>query len=255
MLLLVTDTSGRDGFVGLVRASEDAQPANIDVIEEVPLAGGTFSAQLVPQIAALLEKHGFRKTDIAAFIVVSGPGSFTGLRVGLAAIKALAEILHRPIVAVSVLEVLAPYSHMIAAIHNVPDGLEVLRYAVALDASRGDAFVGEYELVIAENAENSSRGIGESLRRVDDLAALLESGSIQWIATPDQAIFDALRGRVSESKKRSVRRNLRRPRCEEIALVGRKKLAAGETVSPEQLEANYIRCSDAEIFSKPATGS
>ena len=79
----------------------------VDLIEVAPLAGGTFSAQLVPQIAALLAKHGLSKTDIDAFIVVSGPGSFTGLRVGLAAIKALAEILQKPIVPVSLLEVVA----------------------------------------------------------------------------------------------------------------------------------------------------
>src|SRR5215472_3471158 len=104
MLLLITDTSGKDGFVGLARTAESSEKT--EVIEEVPLTGGTFSAQLVPQISGLLEKHNLRKTDIDAFVVVSGPGSFTGLRVGLAAIKALAEILEKPIVPVSLLEVL-----------------------------------------------------------------------------------------------------------------------------------------------------
>jgi tRNA threonylcarbamoyl adenosine modification protein YeaZ len=78
--------------------------SEIDVLEVVPLAGGAFSAQLIPQIAALLEKHGHSKHDLEAFVVASGPGSFTGLRVGLAAIKALAEALQKPIVAISVLE-------------------------------------------------------------------------------------------------------------------------------------------------------
>ena len=90
-----------------MRAGEGTDHDKVEVIEAVPLAGGTFSAQLVPQIAALLTKHGFSKTDIDAFVVVSGPGSFTGLRVGLAAIKALAEILAKPIVPVSLLEVVA----------------------------------------------------------------------------------------------------------------------------------------------------
>ena len=79
----------------------------VQVIEVVPLAGGTFSAQLVPQIADLLERHGLQKRDIEAFAVVSGPGSFTGLRVGLAVIKALAEVLDKPIAAVSLLEAIA----------------------------------------------------------------------------------------------------------------------------------------------------
>src|SRR5579864_6726336 len=108
MLLLVTDTSGKQGSVALARAREDDRDQNaLELIEVAPLAGGAFSAQLVPQIAALLAKHDFTKTEIDAFIVVSGPGSFTGLRVGLAAIKALAEVLKKPIVPVSLLEVLA----------------------------------------------------------------------------------------------------------------------------------------------------
>src|SRR5205807_773356 len=130
MLLLATDTSGKNGSIALARiaAGEDARgpaggtPAllssgaaapgrsargDVEVIEVVPLAGGTFSAQLVPQISALLAKHGFTKNDIDGFVVASGPGSFTGLRVGLAAIKALAEILDKPIAAVSLLEAIA----------------------------------------------------------------------------------------------------------------------------------------------------
>ena len=252
MLFLVTDTSGKDGFVGLVRAGTGAHPDQVEVIEEVALAGGTFSAQLVPQISGLLEKHAFRKTDIGAFVVVSGPGSFTGLRVGLAAIKGLAEILQKPIIPLSVLEVLAPFSRSIAAIHDTAS-LSILRYAVALDASRRGAFVGEYE--ISSEPNRSPKAVGESLLSLDNLAALLESGVVQWISTPDQEIFDALRKSVCESKKRSVRRNMRRPRSEEVGIVGLQKLRAGETVPPEQLEANYIRRSDAEIFSKPASSS
>jgi tRNA threonylcarbamoyladenosine biosynthesis protein TsaB len=253
MLLLVTDTSGKEGFVGLARTGDSSE--RIDVIEEVPLAGGTFSAQLVPQISGLLEKHNLGKTDIDAFIVVSGPGSFTGLRVGLAAIKALAEILQKPIVPVSLLEVLAPTSQMIAAGHNEQKRPATFPYAVALDAGRGEAYVGQYEITITSKESASFKSVGESLLTLDNLAALLESGAAQWIASPDQAIFDALGKRVPESLRSRLRRSLRRPRSEEVARIGWQKLKDGETISPEQLDANYIRRSDAEIFSKPAPGS
>src|SRR3981189_2863051 len=109
MLLFATDTSGRHGSIALAWAEEDAQATGtelpgIEMLELVALSGGTFSAQLVPQVAATLAKHGFSKNDLAAFAVASGPGSFTGLRVGLAAIKGLAEILGKPIATVSTLE-------------------------------------------------------------------------------------------------------------------------------------------------------
>ena len=104
------------------------------MIEVVPLDGGTFSAQLVPQIAALLAKHGFNKQDVGGFAVVTGPGSFTGLRIGLAVIKALAEVLAKPIAAVSLLEAIA----VAGAAHG--------RVTAVLDAGRGDVYAGEYEV-------------------------------------------------------------------------------------------------------------
>src|ERR1700730_3856753 len=136
MLLLVTDTSRKQGTVALARAEEqevtEREVNEVEVIEVAPLAGGAFSAQLVPQIAALLTRHRLSKTEIDAFIVVSGPGSFTGLRVGLAAIKALAETLKKPIAAVSLLEVVA-----------VASGVQGKVVAV-LDGGGGGVFFGAY---------------------------------------------------------------------------------------------------------------
>src|ERR1700716_926599 len=131
-LLRATDTSGKNGSIALARVTPGQ--SDVDIVEVVPLAGGAFSAQLVPQIAALLEKHGYRKTDLGAFAVASGPGSFTGLRVGLAAIKALAEALRKPILAISLLEA------------GACSGAARGRVLTALDAGRGDVYVGDYEL-------------------------------------------------------------------------------------------------------------
>src|SRR3984893_4114569 len=131
MLLLAADTSGKHGTIALARCGPGE---GFNVIEVVPLEGGTFSAQLVPQIAALLTKHGFGKTDIGGCAVVSGPGSFTGVRVGLAAIKALAEVLKKPIAAVSLLEAVV-----------VASGSQ-RRVTAVMDAGRGEVYAGEYDV-------------------------------------------------------------------------------------------------------------
>jgi tRNA threonylcarbamoyladenosine biosynthesis protein TsaB len=225
MLLLIVDTSGKSGFVALARAEEEG----IELIEEVPLAGGTFSAQLVPQIAGLLANHGFSKTDIGAFVAVAGPGSFTGLRVGLAAIKALAEILRKPIVPVSLLEVIALAGHV--------DG----KVLAALDAGRGEVYIGEYEVSGEDDPRKDARMLREELLPVD---AFLSAALTLTIVTPDAALGAKVRDAgVSVA-------GMDRPGAEMIARVGWRKLQSGETVSPEQLEANYIRRSDAEIFAK-----
>src|ERR1700721_723921 len=106
MLFLAIDTSGKQGSIAVARAGDrPADQPDLEVIKIASLVGGTFSAELVPQIAALLSSDGFSKADIGAFVVASGPGSFPGLRIGLAAVKALAEVLNKPIAAVSLLEV------------------------------------------------------------------------------------------------------------------------------------------------------
>ena len=63
MLILGIDTSGKDGSLALVRF-EDQKQLTLDV---APIAGGTFSAQLIPQLAAMLGQHGLSKRDIDGF--------------------------------------------------------------------------------------------------------------------------------------------------------------------------------------------
>src|SRR6266699_6949207 len=78
MLILAADTSGKNGSLALVQFTDESS----QVLEIVSLEGGNFSAQLVPQISGLLEKQKLAKSAIDGFAVASGPGSFTGLRVG-----------------------------------------------------------------------------------------------------------------------------------------------------------------------------
>jgi tRNA threonylcarbamoyladenosine biosynthesis protein TsaB len=224
MLLLAVDTSGKHGSIALARCgSEDA----CEVIEVAPLTGGTFSAALVPQIAALLGKHGFGKGDIDAFAVVSGPGSFTGLRVGLAAIKALAEVLAKPIAAISLLEVLATSAHSQG------------RVIAALDAGRNEVFLGEYEVIGAV-----THLIRERLLTCDQR---LEASGAAVLVTPDKIIAEAARAKGLQVLE------VERPRADAIARLGGRKIAFGETVSPEALEPKYIGQSDSELFVKSSS--
>ena len=220
MLLLAVDTSGRNGSLALAQVSTGA----IAVVEEVVLAGAMFSAELVPQTAALLGKHGFSKADLGGFAVVSGPGSFTGLRVGLAAIKAMAEILRKPVAAVSLLEAIA---------RNGPAGSRVFSL---LDAGRGDFYVGDYELGPPLHKHS------ERLLSREEFSA---SNKSQLVITADTSLAEVVRGAGFRVELVTY------PRSGDIARWGWERIQRGETVLPEQLEANYLRRTDAEIFSKP----
>ncbi len=218
MLILGIDTSWKRGGIALVREDEEVGSA--------PLQGGTFSAQLVPQIAALLAQHKLRKEDLEGIAAVSGPGSFTGLRVGLAAVKALAEVLGKPVTTVTVLEALA-----IAA---VADG----RVVAVLDAGRGEVFVGEYE-VRSRNALALREEILPQARFEAEVTPTTH------VVSSDEALMKRLEERSSPVQL------VARPTAVDVARIGQRKLRAGKTVSPAELDANYIRRSDAELFSSP----
>jgi len=222
VLLLATDTSGKNGSVALARVTPGQ--SEVEIVDAVPLAGGTFSAQLVPQISALLKKHGYSKSDLAGFAVVSGPGSFTGLRVGLAAIKALAEVLRKPIAAISLLEAVAR------------SGSARGRVLAALDAGRGEVYVGDYRV--------DSHTQMQSERLVSREEFVTESKA-KTVITPDPALAKIARAAGIQVEQICY------PDSRVIAHLGWSRLERGETVPPEVLDANYIRRSDAEIFSKP----
>ena len=78
MLLIAIDTSGRNGSVALCRGDDHS----FETLQLSTLEGGTYSARLMPVIAELLQQNGFDKNDVDGFVVVLGPGSFTGLARG-----------------------------------------------------------------------------------------------------------------------------------------------------------------------------
>lgn len=199
------------------------------ILESAPIAGGTFSAQLVPTIASLLQKHGLAAKDIGGIAVASGPGSFTGLRVGLSAVKGLAEVLGTPIATVSLLEALAASSRQ--------DG----RVAAAMDAGRSEVFFGLYRVSAA-----SASKISENLLSQSEFLQQLNQGNLAGAVTSDGPLAQLAAAAHSKVQIQVVER----PGSEMIARLGLTKLLAGETVTVDALDANYIRRSDAEIFLK-----
>src|SRR6266852_5175654 len=196
-LLLTTDTSGKNGSIALARVTPG-------------------------------------QSDVEAFAVASGPGSFTGLRVGLAAIKALAEALQKPIAAISLLEAVAWSS----TAHAIAPG----RALAALDAGRGDVYVGDYELEPHVHMKRE-----RLLSREEFIAGAMGAEATQKaVVTPDPLLAETVRAAGIRAEL------IEYPSVGVIARLGWERLQRGETVRPEELEANYIRHSDAEIFSKPA---
>lgn len=242
MLICAIDTSGREGSVALVRytgATEGvvADNSNFEILKFVPLAGGTYSAELIPTISRVLESQALPRTAIDLFAVASGPGSFTGLRVGLSTVKALGDALQKPIAAVSVLQALAIGTRRTG------------RVIAALDAQRGEVFVGEYDIAASASGEFPLRVVHEALSTVDDFTTWLSARiPVPTTWTPDATIDKRVRESGSPAEL------VARPAADLYARVGLMKFLAGETVTPEELDANYIRRSDAEILSAPKLG-
>jgi tRNA threonylcarbamoyladenosine biosynthesis protein TsaB len=224
VLLLAIDTAGPFGGITLAEFGENS----FRVVESAPIAGGTFSAQLIPTMATLLSKHGFTAKDLGGFAAASGPGSFTGLRVGLSAIKGLAEVLHKPIAVVSVLEALAALS------------TEAGNIATALDAGRSEVFLGLYH----DSNDTVPKMISEKLLSQTTFLEELRRAAPAMVVTSDRPILEI----SGAADVRSIL--VERPGSEMIARLGARKLLAGDTISVDALDANYLRRSDAEIFFK-----
>lgn len=229
MRILAIDTSGREGSLALC----NGDASSFDVLEFVPLAGRTYAEQLLPQVAATLGQHALANADVDLFVVASGPGSFTGLRVGLSVVKALGEVLNKPIVAVTILEAIA-----VSALGLRGNGPRPARLITALDAQRNEVFAGEYE-----PQRDDVVKVAESVISLADLKTWLGARTrIPMIYTPDNNVAKNLLefGVPVEL--------VARPTADSIARLGLQRYLAGRTIAAEALDAEYIRRSDAEVM-------
>lgn len=220
MLIVAVDTSGRKGSVALCRGDGHS----CEALALTALEGGTYSARLMPSIAEMLEAQAVAKSEVDGFVVVDGPGSFTGLRVGIATVKALCQALRKPLAAVSMLEALA--------LREGPG-----RVASILDAGRGEVYLGEYEV-----AGMRADPVRQSIARLDLIVQQLPDAGEPSIVTPEAKVAEVLKASGVNVKVVAA------VQAGEIGRIGLRRLLAGETVDPATLDANYIRRSDAELF-------
>jgi tRNA threonylcarbamoyladenosine biosynthesis protein TsaB len=213
-LILAIDTTREDGSLALARGEE--------LIEETVLhAPGGFAHVIYERLAQLLERHGVTPAMVDCFAAASGPGSFTGVRVGLACIKGLAEALGKPAVAVSNLEAMASFG-------SAP------RRAVVLDARRGEIYGAVYD----------DAGRLAAPEVVTTLAAwldMLPEGEMEFIAMDPAALEGA---RFEHARITTAPRAL----AGAIARIALARFLRGEASDPAALDANYVRRSDAELL-------
>ncbi len=218
MNLLAIDTARAEGSLALLRSGSrtDTEPLG---------EGPRYGEVLFGAIERLLSGCSLRLRDLDAFAVATGPGSFTGIRVGLGAAKALAEVNGRPLVGVSSLRALA----------SSRPGRSPR--AALLDARRGELFAGCYGEDLVPLAP-------EMLGKWEDLSPFMEGLDAVLVANEPQ-IFEASGPAAAAAgwPREPGPRSLAVP----VAMVARIDIEAGLGRSPEAVEANYIRRASAKL--------
>jgi tRNA threonylcarbamoyladenosine biosynthesis protein TsaB len=217
-LILAVDTTHEFGSLALLRGT--------DVLEEMLLhSPDGFGQILFARIGELLARQNCKTADMDCFASASGPGSFTGVRIGLACVKGLAEATGKPAVAVSNLAAMATF------------GSSALR-AVVLDARRGEIYGAVYD----------ARGtpvVPETVMPFTAWLHTLPDAEVEFISTDFSPFAPALAGtRFAAAPVTTAPRAL----AAALGRIAREKLRAGQASDPAGLDANYVRRSDAELF-------
>ncbi len=210
--LLALDTTGDFGSMALMDGST--------LVEEVALhSQDGFAHVLFQEIEALLARHKIKIGEIDTFASASGPGSFTGVRIGLTAVKGLAEASGRNIVAVSNLEALAWF------------GTKPLR-APVIDARRGEVYGAVYTAALQPVS-------GEVVMKLPVWLESLPAGDLEIIAR-------GLDVGATSWPVKSAPWELARA----IGAIAVGRVSQGLAQHPSEIDANYVRRSDAELFWK-----
>ena len=219
-LILAVDTTHEFGSLALLRGGM--------VREETLLYSPEgFGQILFGRIAEMLARHAVEAGEIECFAAASGPGSFTGVRIGLAAIKGLAEANGKPAVGVSNLAAMAAFG-------------SAARRAVVIDARRGEVYGAVYDASGAVVTPETVMPFPAWLDR-------LPEGEIEFIAMDFSPFAPAVAGtRWAQAPVTTAPRAL----AGAVGRIAWERWRAGQAADPAAIDANYVRRSDAELFWK-----
>jgi len=223
MLLLAVDTTTRFGSVAVVSGGEARAEVNY-------VSPSSHSRQVFRAVDEVLRIVGLKFDDLEGLAVAAGPGSFTGIRIGLSLVKALALASGRPLAAVSALEALAG--------KLILPGIEVM--APMIDARKGEVFAGAYRPDVAGLKEIVEPG---AYRPADFLARLPSDQIIAFIGTGAALYRSTVEERFSG---RALFPDRSFHIAAEVGRIAEKILASGGGISPAELQPIYYRPSQAE---------
>ena len=208
--------------------SSVAIATEFDVLAEINVkVKKTHSERLMAHIKEVIEKSEIPKEKINKIAVSGGPGSFTGLRIGLATAKAMAYALNIPIIKVPTLKAMA-FSCPIEGSYLVP----------MLDAQRGDV----YQAVYKWDGFNLIEILPETVVSFKDAYKKLQDLDMPYVILGEAAHM------YSEEIEKPLLGHITMPRAASVALLGIKMFKEGIVDDVFSLEPFYIRRSEAEIL-------
>ena len=193
--------------------------------------GHTHSETLLPMIAECLERHGLEPKDVDLFACAAGPGSYTGVRIGVATVKGLASGSGKPCIGVSTLEAMAWQASEFSGI-----------VCCAMDARRSQVY---HTRFLAENG-TLTRLCPDCAVSLDEVRLALENCEKPKIMVGDgaQLCYNTFGTEISGCMLAPEHRRMQR--ASGVALAARRLLGEGADCSGAALAPNYLRLSQAE---------
>jgi tRNA threonylcarbamoyladenosine biosynthesis protein TsaB len=198
----------------------------------------TYSSRMFRHLEFLLRELGLDLKDMDLFAVTAGPGSFTGLRVGLAAAKGWAEAYQKPVVGISALEAVARQSHSANSL-----------LAPVLDARRGQIYFAFYERRGDRFALRGEECVATPEEFFEALEIQSKIGTVT-IVTPSPELFANPSSQFEKDSSPSKIERVSTVLAPYVGQLAWRRAERGDVSDSLSLDANYVRRSDAELHWK-----